>query len=59
MRMNDPQFQPTAHPLERLRSGKDQRAWHDFEDTYKGFIFSLIVRMGMTQKIKRISVSLC
>ena len=51
MRMNDPQFQPTRITLlERLRSGKDQRAWHDFEDTYKGFIFSLIVRMGMTQE---------
>lgn len=49
--MNDPQFQPTRITLlERLRSGKDQRAWHDFEDTYKGFIFSLIVRMGMTQE---------
>ena len=57
--MNDPQFQPTRITLlERLRSGKDQRAWHDFEDTYKGFIFSLIVRMGMT-KMQRISVSLC
>ena len=35
------------------------RTWHDFEDTYKGFIFSLIVRMGMTQEDAEDIINLC
>ena len=46
--MNTPEFQPTRVTLlERLRTGKDQTAWLEFESTYRAFIFSLILRMGI------------
>ena len=46
--MNAPEFQPTRVTLlERLRTGKDQTAWLEFESTYRAFIFSLILRMGI------------
>ena len=46
--MNTPEFEPTRVTLlERLRTGKDQTAWLEFESTYRAFIFSLILRMGI------------
>ena len=46
--MTTPEFQPTRVTLlERLRTGKDQTAWLEFESTYRAFIFSLILRMGI------------
>ncbi len=49
--MNDPNFQPTRVTLlQRLQSGKDQSAWLEFETTYRAFIFSLILRMGIPQE---------
>lgn len=49
--MNDPNFQPTRITLlQRLQSGKDQSAWLEFETTYRAFIFSLILRMGIPQE---------
>ena len=46
--MNTPEFEPTRVTLlERLRTGKDQTAWLEFESTYRSFIFSLILRMGI------------
>ena len=46
--MNTPEFQPTRVTLlERLRTGKDQTAWLEFESIYRAFIFSLILRMGI------------
>ena len=49
--MTDPNFQPTRVTLlQRLQSGKDQSAWLEFESTYRAFIFSLILRMGIPQE---------
>ena len=49
--MTDPHFQPTRVTLrQRLQSGKDQSAWLEFESTYRAFIFSLILRMGIPQE---------
>jgi RNA polymerase sigma factor (sigma-70 family) len=49
--MTDPNFQPTRVTLlQRLQSGKDQSAWLEFETTYRAFIFSLILRMGIPQE---------
>jgi len=49
--MNDPNFQPTRVTLlQRLQTGKDQSAWLEFETTYRAFIFSLILRMGIPQE---------
>ena len=46
--MTTPDFEPTRVTLlERLRTGKDQTAWLEFESTYRAFIFSLILRMGI------------
>lgn len=46
--MTNPEFEPTRVTLlERLRTGKDQTAWLEFESTYRAFIFSLILRMGI------------
>ena len=46
--MTNPEFEPTRVTLlERLRAGKDQTAWLEFESTYRAFIFSLILRMGI------------
>ena len=46
--MTTPEFEPTRVTLlERLRTGKDQTAWLEFESTYRAFIFSLILRMGI------------
>lgn len=46
--MTTPEFEPTRVTLlERLRTGKDQTAWLEFESTYRSFIFSLILRMGI------------
>ena len=46
--MTTPAFEPTRVTLlERLRTGKDQTAWLAFESTYRAFIFSLILRMGI------------
>ena len=41
--MDSSEFEPTRVTLlHRLRSGKDQTAWLEFEKTYRSFIFSLI-----------------
>ena len=46
--MTTPDFEPTRVTLlERLRTGKDQTAWLEFESTYRAFILSLILRMGI------------
>ncbi len=49
--MNSSEFEPTRVTLlHRLRSGKDQTAWLEFEKTYRSFIFSLILRMGISKE---------
>ena len=46
--MTTPDFEPTRVTLlQRLRPGKDQTAWREFESTCRAFIFSLILRMGI------------
>ena len=46
--MTTPEFEPTRVTLlERLRTGKDQTAWLEFESTYRAFILSLILRLGI------------
>ena len=42
-------YQPTRVTLlERLRGSGDDEAWREFEQLYRGFIFSLILRMGLS-----------
>ena len=49
--MDSSEFEPTRVTLlHRLRSGKDQTAWLEFEKTYRSFIFSLILRMGISKE---------
>ena len=49
--MNSNEFEPTRVTLlQRLRSGQDQSAWLEFENTYRAFIFSLILRMGISSE---------
>ena len=49
--MNETNYNPTRVTLlARLKKGDNREAWLEFESTYRGFILSLIVRMGINQE---------
>ena len=49
--MNDSNYNPTRITLlARLKKTENNEAWLEFEGLYRGFILSLIVRMGINQE---------
>jgi RNA polymerase sigma factor (sigma-70 family) len=51
MPMNDPHYNPTRITLlARLRKTENDAAWLEFENIYRGFILSLILRMGINRE---------
>jgi RNA polymerase sigma factor (sigma-70 family) len=49
--MSETNYNPTRVTLlARLKEGENPEAWLEFESTYRGFILSLIVRMGINQE---------
>jgi RNA polymerase sigma factor (sigma-70 family) len=48
--MSEKDYNPTRVTLlAKLKKSENETAWKEFEDTYRGFILSLIVRMGINQ----------
>ena len=48
--MSEAQYNPTRVTLlAKLKSTENTKAWLEFESIYRGFILSLIVRMGINQ----------
>ena len=48
--MSEEQYNPTRVTLlAKLKSTENTKAWLEFESIYRGFILSLIVRMGINQ----------
>lgn len=49
--MSEPNYNPTRITLlDRLRRSEDDAAWQEFEGIYRGFILSLILRMGINRE---------
>ena len=49
--MNEANYNPTRVTLlARLKKTENDEAWLEFENLYRGFILSLIVRMGINQE---------
>lgn len=49
--MSEENYNPTRITLlARLRKSEDDTAWLEFESIYRGFILSLILRMGINQE---------
>lgn len=49
--MSEKDYNPTRVTLlAKLKKSENETAWKEFEDTYRGFILSLIVRMGINQQ---------
>jgi RNA polymerase sigma factor (sigma-70 family) len=49
--MSEEHYNPTRITLlARLKKAENADAWNEFEETYRGFILSLIVRMGINQQ---------
>jgi RNA polymerase sigma factor (sigma-70 family) len=49
--MNEANYNPTRVTLlARLKKTENNEAWLEFEELYRGFILSLIVRMGINQE---------
>ena len=49
--MSEKNYTPTRVTLlAKLKKTENEGAWQEFENTYRGFILSLIVRMGINQQ---------
>ncbi|WP_372846313.1 RNA polymerase sigma factor, partial [Pontiella sp.] len=44
------QYQTRVTLLAKLKKSENHEAWHEFENIYRGFILSLILRMGINQE---------